>query len=198
MKIIYAIIVLSITIGNAFSQQKLKTLPSSGGNKKTLMSSKSEIDRLADKYKETPSITLYTSHGDLDGNVSIEYNPDNKPQSIQITGRSLNKEAIMEFISNMIKQKYQQGYRVSDGKSGDDVTTILFFFSLGNYEDVRTFKKGNMYFIVKGGCCEKQNVTYKRGDKTISYEKISDYYWFSIETGDNSRKGGKKATKLDF
>ena len=104
------------------------------------VTTKAEIDRLAEKYKNNSSVTLYTSHGELDGAVEIENNPDDKPQLIRITGMSENKAAIEEFLAEIISQKKKQGYKIT-GNNGmpDDM------FSIGNdwddYNNTKTFKK---------------------------------------------------------
>lgn len=161
-------------------------------------SSKPEIDRLAEKYKNIPEVTLYTSHGELYGNVVIENNPDEKPQSVSISGTSANKDAIEEFLNGLIAQKKKQGYKLSNENTSDG--TII----IGN-DNIHLYKKGNMYFILKGGCCKNVYVDITNDDvlfqATHPGEKKYGYkyfYYFEIETGDNSRKGGKKATKFDF
>ncbi|OFX41707.1 MAG: hypothetical protein A2X08_17415 [Bacteroidetes bacterium GWA2_32_17] len=56
-----------------------------------------------------------------------------------------------------------------------------------NYNNTKTFKKGSMYFIAKGGYTLDRN-----------FSLDENWYHFSIETGDNSRKGGKNAEKFNF
>ena len=159
------------------------------------VTTKAEIDRLAEKYKNNSSVTLYTSHGELDGAVEIENNPDDKPQLIRITGMSENKAAIEEFLAEIISQKKKQGYKIT-GNNGmpDDM------FSIGNdwddYNNTKTFKKGTMYFIAKGGFASDVDCSIYDEMRRLSLHRSC--YHFSIETGDNSRKGGKNATKFDF
>lgn len=158
---------------------------------------KSEIDRLADKYKNTPTITIFTSHEDLIGSVDIDYNVDAKPEAIRITGDSKNKDAVAEFISNIIAQKKKQGYVSSDGRFEPTDAHWIKETMLGDEEGVNfTFKKGKMIFKVKGGW--RSETGWKKnifGELESTFESI---YWFQIETIDYSRKGGKKATKFDF
>jgi hypothetical protein len=160
-----------------FGQTKIKP--------KSNTQSKPEIDKLAEKYKETEVITLFTSHGDLIGDVEIDYNPDEKPQAVRISGKSINQDAISEFLSEIISQKEKQGYKMSNGDYEPSepswIKTMLGTENGVNY----TLKKGQMYFICKGGFI-------------LDFSNTETKYWYSIETGDNSRKGGKKATKFDF
>jgi len=153
--------------------------------KTAVVSSKPEIDKLAEKYKDTPTVSFSTSHGELTGNVAIEKNPEGKPQSVSIScDESTNKKAIVEFIVQMIKQKQQQGYKSFDKEPYDEakITSLL------DLEEVNvTLKKDNMYFLVKA-----------KGDYGYRY-KATTHFWFSIETGDNQRKVSKTAAKkLDF
>jgi hypothetical protein len=159
-------------------------------------STKSEIDRLADKYKDTPKITIYTSHEDLIGEVDIEYNADKKPVAIIINGESENKDAIAEFLSNIIAQKEKQGYRASDGTFEPTDANWLKFNMTGDDGINHTYKKNKMVFIAKAGSRSEQFY-----EKNILGELVTNYktiYWFHIETIDYSRKGGTKATKFDF
>lgn len=175
-----------------YGQSKIST-------QKKPTNTKPEIDRLAEKYKDNPNLTLFTSHGDLDVISEIDYNSDDKPQAIRIKGRSTNKDAIAEFLSGVISQKIKQGYKVSDGNWEPTDASYLKETLFIVEERVRTFRKGSMYFIVKGGCCQKEISSTNYPDwKRPYYDKIADDYWFSIETGDNNRKGGNKATKFDF
>ena len=104
----YLFILLAIATLHANAQIKKpvkKTIKKTSAIKK----SKPEIDRLYEKYKNSDYITLYTPHGDLEGEVFIETNDLDKPISINISGVSGNKSAISEFISNTIKMKERQG-----------------------------------------------------------------------------------------
>lgn len=170
------IIILAATLTNiAFSQTNTKV--------NTKPASQPEIDKLAAKYKDLPVITLFTSHGDLNGDVEIKNNPDDKPQAVRISGQSTDDDAVAEFLSDIISQKVKQGYKTADGNNEPSDARWIKETMLSMEDGVNfTFKKGNMYFLCKGG--------YKYNE--------SSKYWFSIETGDNSRKGGAKATKFDF
>jgi len=169
--------------------KKTATVKKSGASKaepeKTAVVSKPEIDKLAEKYKNTPTVNFATSHGELTGNVTIENNPDGKPQSVSIScDDATNKKAIVEFLAQMIKQKQQQGYKAFDKEPYDEakITSLL------DLEEVNlTLKKDNMYFLVKA-----------KGDYGYRY-KATTHFWYSIETGDNKRKVSKTAAKkLDF
>lgn len=155
------------------------------GQTNTKTTSQPEIDKLAAKYKDIEVITLFTSHGDLNGDVEIKNNPDNKAQAVKISGQSTNSDAVAEFLSEIIAQKIKQGYKTSDGNNELSDANWIKETMLVMEDGVNfTLKKGKMYFICKGGYVMKYNTNSE--------------YWFSIETGDNSRKGGTKATKFDF
>lgn len=159
--------------------------------KESTTPSKLEIDRLAEKYKDNSSVTLYTSYGELIGNVTIEHNPDNKPQAIKIDGNSTDMKAVDEFIKSIIAQKKQQGYKLEN-------EIQQYRKAEGTFTATdKLYRKGNMYFIVKSSQLEKREIEISRTGEIGGYvNKLS--YDFYIETGDNSRKGGKKATKFDF
>ncbi len=183
------LITLSLLIfTNAYSQVKKKN-----NNSK----SKPEIDRLKEKYKNSPTITIFTSHEDLTGNVEVNYNVDNKPESIIISGDSKNKDAVAEFISTIIAQKKKHGYVPSDGRFEPTDAHWIKETMLGQEEGVNfTFKKGKLIFKVKGGWRSEMGLKKNLyGEMETTSESI---YWFRIETIDYSRKGGKKATKFDF
>lgn len=175
-KIIFIFLVITQT-NILFSQTNSKA--------QTKPAVKPEIDKLAEKYKDMDVVTLFTSQGELNGEVEIKNNPDNKPQAVKISGQSENNDAVAEFLSEIIGQKIKQGYKHADGYNEPTDArwikeTMLSMEDGANF----TLKKGNMYFICKGGFVMKYTV--------------NNEYWFSIETGDNSRKGGAKATKFDF
>lgn len=179
MKKIIFILLFSTLHNMLFSQTAVKT------SSKT--PAKSEIDKLAEKYKDVWEITLFTSHGDLKGDVIIENNSDKKPQSVNISGESTNADAVAEFLSQIIAQKRKQGYKTSDGNYEPTDANWIKETKLGFENGVNyILKKDKMYFICKGGYVS--NLKYADSSK----------YWFSIETGDNSRKGGTKATKFEF
>jgi len=146
----------------------------------------SELDRLVEKYKGSTTVKLYTSQGELTGEVEIGYNSDSIPQSITISSSSDNLDVIAEFLSQIILQKEEQGYKSTDGY--EEPTTVYWFkeVKLPNDGINLTYKKGNMYFIAKGGT----NYGVPYSDK--------NEYWMSIETGDLKRKGGNDGTNFDF
>ncbi|MFZ4402005.1 MAG: hypothetical protein ACOYO1_18390 [Bacteroidales bacterium] len=169
--------------------------------KKTSASIKKEIDILADKYKGSDNITVYTSHGEMTGSISIEYNPDNKPQAVSISFSTDNEEIAKEFINNIIKQKQKQGYHCNDYYDTYNTQFVFFYIT----ETIYTFIKNSMYFIISGHIDSYPNHTSENridffGNSQINTEPITYTYnyVFSIETGDNSRKGGKNAEKFEF
>lgn len=179
MKKISKILLLIVFSTSLFGQTKSKT--------NSTVQSKPEIDKLAEKYTGNDNVTLFTSHGELTGDVEIEYNPDEKPQSVRISCKSTNEDAVAEFLSQIIAQKRKQGYKSADGNYEPTDANWIKETMLGFENGVNfTFKKGQMYFICKGGFV--LDFKYKSGNE----------YWFTIETGDNGRKGGKKATKFEF
>ena len=155
----------------------------------TATPAKPEIDKLYEKYKDSETITLFTPHGDLYGNVSIELNDNEKPISVTIHGVSENKPAIAEFISNTIKMKLKQGYKATKVPFGWDAWNYAELVEQGlgwGFKEEHSFqllmRKGNMYFRVDAGCCVN----------------MGDGYTWEIETGDTKRQGGKNATKFEF
>ncbi|MEY5047614.1 MAG: hypothetical protein RLZZ175_973 [Bacteroidota bacterium] len=161
---------------------------------------KPEIDKLYEKYKDSDSITLYTPHGELFGNVNIDMNENNKPISVQIYGHSENKSAIAEFISNTIKMKLKQGYKATKMPFGWGSWSFTELVEQGLENEFREghsfqllMKKGSMYFRVDAGCCQKS----LEGDVLYNFDQSFRYSW-EIETGDSKRKGGNKATDFEF
>lgn len=199
MKTIFILIATLMQISIASAQKK-----PAPPVKKTTTPTKPEIDKLADKYKDASDITLFTSHGDLTGYVSINTNVDDKPESVEISGNSTNMDAVAEFISMVIAQKERQGYEVADGNYFTNAENVRINLE-HNLEINFLFKKRNMYFIVKGWQQTFNNDKFQSIGKDntgkdigfTTYDRTTVYY-FSIETGDNSRKGGKKATKFEF
>ncbi|ATA73071.1 MULTISPECIES: hypothetical protein [Capnocytophaga] len=160
-----------------------------GQNKKT-SATKSEIDKLYEKYKDSDNITLFTPQGDLQGIVTIKMNDNYKPVSITIKGSSEHKASIAEFISNTIKMKLKQGYKVTKAPFGWNTWSYAELveqgLGWGFKKDRQSFqllmKKGNMYFRADAGCC-------------VGYD--TSYTW-EIETGDSKRQGGSSATNFEF
>jgi len=173
---------------------------------KTTTTTKREIDRLADKYKGKDPITIYLTNSELIGSVNVEYNQDNKPLGITIAVNSQNKEELAEFTMNMIQQKQSQGYVSTEGwlHTLDGISNLL----ANEKNEPLKFKKGNMYFIVYmyRTIWNYSNImlseTILNPNSTPSFQDIKNKYpityYVTIETMDYSRKGGSKATKLDF
>ncbi|MDR2065773.1 MAG: hypothetical protein LBP85_08725 [Prevotellaceae bacterium] len=197
-----------------------------------------EIDRLYKKYKDMESVTIYSTFGEIKGNISIELNSDNKPESITISGNTQNTDAIAEIVYDLIQQKVKEGYKFYSGtdinqfswESSKDVlgrikshidddlkesmsdlfTTTVIGHNLGSTDFEATYKKGNNYFNVYiskreiGINKESSKDKIERimnNPNSFSFPKESKYiipHYFTIENGDNSRKGGKNATKFDF
>lgn len=138
---------------------------------------RSEIDRLAAKYENTPQITISTSGENLYGKVNIDYNSENEPQTVRIEVQSSNKSAVEEFINLMIKQKKAKGFVSPENYTYDHMDFDLIEYVRGNSEVF--LKKGNMIF-------------------KIYYGKSGTIFWFKMETTDYSRKAGKNKTNIDF
>jgi hypothetical protein len=163
--------------------------------------SKSEIDKLYEKYKGVESIVLYTPHGDLNGNISIELNDKELPVSVSVFGNSNNKAAIAEFLSNTIKMKLGQGYVVKDQPFGwgSIPTTELVTLGLGweilkEHSFQLLMRKGNMYFTANAGYSP---VNYLNLALSNQMSFTNDYSW-EIETCDTKRQGGSKASNFEF
>lgn len=144
-----------------------------------------EIDKLAEKYKGKNTVDFSTSYVELHGEVSIARNPELLPESVRISVKgATNKKAVVEFLAQIIAQKKKEGYKLSDGVvySEENISKTL------DTEEINlTMKKGDMYFLIKA----KSDYGYKF--------KSTTHFFFLIETGDNVRKGVKKAApKLDF
>lgn len=163
----------------------------------TPVSKKSEIDKLYEKYKDSKNITLFTSHGDIYGDVHIKLNDNKKPISVEISGFTENKPAIAEFISNTIKMKLKQGYKITKSPLnwGFYDNEEIIIEGLGrSFNDNSSFHmtmtRGSMYFRVDAGCC----ILYADDGTNKSYDGST----WKIETGDKKRLGGKKAEKFEF
>ncbi|EFK97876.1 hypothetical protein LDC_0060 [sediment metagenome] len=165
------------------STAKKSTQNKSGSGKTT--SGTREIDKLAEKYKGKNTVDFSTSHVELHGEVTIARNSELLPESVRISVKSAtNKKGVVEFTSQIIAKKKKEGYKLSDGVvySEENISKTL------DTEEINlTMKKGDMYFLVK----VKSDYGYKH--------KATTHFWILIETGDNVRKGVKKAApKLDF
>ena len=187
------LILLALTIQLTIVAQNIPPLPTT---KKT-SGTKSEIDRLYEKYKNSDdeSITLYTPFGELYGTLKINFNSSKKPESIIISGSTNNKEAVARFIADFIQQKLSANY--SDPKCS--------FSTAWEYESIKSgldvpqefdmspsfyFTKGNMYSKIKGYCSIRKTLV-----PTMTPIKS---YEFEVETGDRSRLGGRNAKPFDF
>jgi len=174
-----------------------------------------EIDRLYEKYKNSETIVLYTTQGDITANVYIEMNDDNKPKSITISGYANSIAAIKELIGNMIAKKKNLGF------TGPCETFVISSeFEIKHmssscelpYKCFKkcALKKGSQYFNCEygGQHCKVESARQYNNDAAAlnrafgsNYPPISEYYMelsFSMETGDMKRAGGKKAKDLDF
>lgn len=153
-----------------------------------------EIDRLAEKYKDSSTIVIYTTVGELEGKIRKKYNIDNKPESIEIFINTKNIDPAVDFIKKIISQKYADGYKtdlvepksINFGYWKDNIANHL------GYESGFTIVliKQNMIFKVNG----RKSKAIQISDKWIGYSG----YILSIETTDFSRKGGKNNSKFDF
>jgi hypothetical protein len=210
-KLKYLLFILAFTsVSSMINAQTKKT--------KTNKTTKPEIDRLAEKYKDNPAITIYTSYANLIGNITINYNIDNKPESIDMDIKSDSRNAVEEFVENIVSQKLKQGYKIPiDGKL-DSGSELLNYFRSIDLEQGETFdfilRKGNLIFKISGGRDRKlstfQSKTMENLSEAVkelyinelisshSMTELDNSYSIYITTIDYSRKGGKKATKLDF
>lgn len=156
-------------------------------------SDKPEIDQLYEKYKGQEAIILYTPYGEINGEVTIKLNPDNKPEAIRINITTENEDAAAKFIYDLIKQKLKAKYKDPSAqyRMSWEFESIKHNLETPNqFKEMREnylFEKGKMYtkIIVRCSNCEY-------GD---SGDKI---FYVEIETGDKSRAGGKKASAFEF
>lgn len=151
---------------------------------------KPEIDVLYENYKDSKSITLYTSNGEITGDVLVEKNSENKPVSIKISGSSNNIKSVSEFINNTIEMKKKQGYKIYETSPyGIEYELQHSFQGKNGFHLV--MKKGNMYFR-----SDATSYTGIIGLENRAHSETS--YTWEIETGDSSRKGGKEAKEFKF
>ncbi|MDR2127091.1 MAG: hypothetical protein LBP63_09715 [Prevotellaceae bacterium] len=228
MKKIYFIGYFLIALSNlCFAQQSANKVLNQGVQiKKAQPKSVNEIDRLYNKYKDKETITIYSSFGELKGEISTEMNASNKPESITISGTTDGIDAISEIIYELIKQKLKQGYKHYSGEQVgyytgvDDIKQHIKFNLLAGekeedyygYGSIKststnvydaTYKKGSLYFIVHIHHHKMEipaSPSYNIMDKPFTYSSptYQENYSFYIINGDNNRKGGTNATKLDF
>jgi len=170
--------------------------------KKTQTTSKPEIDRLYEKYKNTDFITLYTPHGELEGSVKVEMNDDDKAKSVYIQGHAYNQPAIVAHLTNTIRMKLQQGYKpiknyTYDGTYSDLIERQMMTFDQDGTKYIElAFSKGRMNFLVGVGLKiipgEYNSVTYYK-----SKDVVSGYYWY-IKTEDTARAAGSGGSTFEF
>jgi hypothetical protein len=159
--------------------------------KGTPKKTKPEIDVLYENYKDSNSIKLYTSNGEITGDVIVDKNSENKPVSIKISGSSSNKNSISEFINNTIEMKKKQGYKIYESSPyGIEYGLEHSFQGKNGFHLV--MKKGNMYFR-----SDASSYTQIAGLLENNTHTETSYRW-EIETGDSSRKGGKEAKEFKF
>jgi hypothetical protein len=202
MKRLVSVLLMFIVSVNCFAQKKIP-VKSSGT---------SEIDNLYKKYKDSKTITLYTSYGNLEGVIGIEFNDENKPISVGISGETTSEQSLQDFLENTIKMKLKQGYR-SD--AGTDVTYMLnyartnfdgrlkevgtesereiFLYGEKGPDAVFLMKKGSMYFKICMNTCMQSD----KGNIPKTYWVKGCFYWH-IETGDMKRRASKNSTNFEF
>jgi len=156
----YLVVILVLYSLNSFCQSK----------KPSSVSGQSEIDNLYQKYKNSKEIELYTSHGSITGQVTINYNHDKKPYSVNISSRSgTDADAVAEFLVKTIRMKKGQGYKEVKGSNQDfsgqlkpitedDFWSYITCFKCENsqYFDI-DMRKGSMYFRANAHVGYKQD-----------------------------------------
>lgn len=163
---------------------------------------KSQIDNLYEKYKDTKTITLYTPIENLEGDVNIELNDNNKPISISISGETNSEDALNEFLRNAIIMKKKQGYKIKAGSLEALFVAVQQGFPsnrlnpplyIPKYDEVSSsiflMTNNNMYFKIEMTNC------FNKHEAELN---LDNCYSWSIETGDTKRQGGKNATKFEF
>ncbi|MCD6013854.1 MAG: hypothetical protein K0Q79_3716 [Flavipsychrobacter sp.] len=165
--------------------------------------STSEIDNLYKKYKDSKTVVLYTPLGDLDGNVSIEMNSNEKPVSVSISGETSSLDALVEFLYNTMLMKKKQGYRPTKNTFTNDIEKISIEATTNNENEFTS--KTEMVRGISGyaGYYGNNSTTcvflMKKGSLYFKMEVYSgNTYSWSIETGDTKRQGGKGATDFEF
>lgn len=138
-------------------------------NKKPML----EIDRLYEKYKNIKTITLFTTEGNFEGNVSIEFNESKKPISVIIEGKTENSTALTEFLIKTIKMKLKQ-YNQTEPNDIYDLQYLAKGIS-------QKYSKGDMYFKVD---VNMNSYTLKDND---GFRACNMFIW-RIETGNSRRK----------
>lgn len=183
-----------------------------------------EIDRLASKYKDGEDIVIYSTFGEIEARVSIERNADDKPESIEIGGRTNSIDAIAEIVYNLIQQKVSQGFRYYSGDKITDpildkdalklvtglehIKCVLKDLKLFQSQWVQqgtkgstfdaVYKKGSLYFHVTVMRNKYDAQNSMSGLGSLTRQASYDHCQFHLVNGDNNRKGGTNAQKFDF
>ena len=191
MKKNITLLVMLIACSLAFSQS----------NSQNTKAALPEIDRLAQKYKDLTTVVIYSVGSEFNCDVKVLYNIDNRPEAIEISGASRDKDEIGLFLSELIKQKQKFGYKLLGNWLPEKETVRNVIFGYEN--EAFVLEKGNLVFKVSGGSelVEIPDMTtYNPLFPNRQLEPVVSYtsYWFKIETIDTSRKGGSRATKFDF
>jgi len=172
-------------VSNIVGQTKPVTVNSNKGAVNKAKPYKSEIDKLAEKYSNSSKLLLNTSYGELEVESEIDFDANNKPQSVRISGRSNNMEAIVDLLTNEIAEKQKLGYKSIDNYIEPINSSLIKQTIFNKEQNVWNYKKQMTFFAVKYGCCQRQIV------KTFSHGKEGTYetpdYWFSIEINDSIR-----------
>ncbi|MEI8203363.1 MAG: hypothetical protein WCH34_10155 [Bacteroidota bacterium] len=162
---------------------------------------KSEIDRLADKYKKESIITIYSGSDVLECNVSVNYNSDNKPEEIAISGSNKDIKLIAEILSNIVAQKIKSGYKPCQTLESfyslkDEIVNNLGDFGTKQKIAENVFEKKVKYKF------QKMNMIFEIYVSILEFgyfdSNPNKSYYFGISTIDNRRVGGHKASKLDI
>lgn len=193
-KTIFLILFLSISL--FISNAQTNSIKPSNKKTKTV---KSEIDRLAEKYKDSSTVTIYTAYNEIKGDIKINLNVDKKPESIEMHINTKDKNSAVDFIKTIISQKVKDGYSIYNinpesigyGYWKDNIDKCLGYDYPGF---TIILKKANLMFKVNG----YENEYYVEKQTLNLIRSGQPTYILTLETVDYSRKGGKKASKFDF
>lgn len=178
-----------------------------------------DIDRLCNQYKDEGVIVIHSMFGNVEAKISIDKNQNDKPQSITLSGRTSDIDAISEIAYNLINQKKAQGFvyysgdKITDGiidwDAGKEVFGLEYIKSKLRYlkyvnnnlvsgvqvaQFEAFYKKGNLYFHIR----IIRNKYTQSNDFLSSLQSSFDHCDFDFENGDNNRKGGINSTKFEF
>jgi hypothetical protein len=153
-----------------------------------------EIDSLYEKYKGKQTITINSTFGEVEGNISVTMNPQKKPVEITIFGEIKNFDAISEIIYESIQEQLKKGY---EHYSGEQVESQRILYPNGvDYIKHKINESLSSIFYQSGTVFA---ATYKKKtlyfDVKITTEKKGKYSFY-IKNGDNNRKSGPNATNL--